>query len=49
MIHRQNLPKKGSVTNDEGDGRLISPSAVRNAEHIRISKKTVSKSGNALR
>ena len=49
MIHRQNLPKKASVTNDEGDGRLISPSAVRNAEHIvELVKKTVSKSGNAL-
>ncbi len=49
MIHRQNLPKKASVTNDEGDGRLISPSAVRNTEHIvELVKKTVSKSGNAL-
>ena len=49
MGHNQNLPKKATVLNYESDGRLNSPSAVRNAKFIiELVKRTVSKSGNAL-
>ena len=49
MNHRINLPTSACVTTIEGDGRLNSPSAVRNAEHIvELVSNTAIKSGNAL-
>ena len=49
MNHRRNIPATACVANIEGDGRLNSPSAVRNAKPIvELVKNTAIKSGNAL-
>ena len=49
MGHRTNLPETASITNYESNGRLNTPSAVRNAEHIvELVKKTAPKSGKVL-
>ena len=49
MGHRNNITATVCVSNMEGDGRLNSPSAVRNAEPIvELVKNTAIKSGNAL-
>ena len=49
MGHRKNIPKTVCVANMEGDDRLNSPSAVRNAEPIvELVRNTAIKSGNAL-
>ena len=49
MGHRKNLPTSACFTNIEGDGRLNSSSAFRNAEPIvELVRNTSIKSGNAL-
>ncbi len=49
MKKNQNLPKKVKIVNNNCDGRLYAPSAVRNAEHIvELVRNTSIKSGNAL-
>ena len=49
MGHRNNIPTTVCVSNMEGDGRLNSPSAVRNTEPIvELVRNSAIKSGNAL-
>ena len=49
MVLRVNLPKSAKVTYTENDGRLITPSAVRNAPAIiELVKRFAPISGQAL-